>query len=46
VHLSVDCTAAAHVAKADAALVSPIEHCLRTKWTDAAVVWKNGDPIL
>ena len=27
-------------------LVSPIEHCLRTKWTDASVGWNGADPIL
>ena len=27
-------------------IVSPIEHCLRTKWNDAKIHWKSGDPIL
>ena len=27
-------------------LVSPIEHCLRTKWTDATISWNGADPIL
>ena len=31
--------------KNDASVVSPIEHCLRTKWTDAKITWK-GEPVL
>lgn len=30
----------------DDALVSPIEHCLRTKWLDANVDWNGTDPLL
>jgi len=25
---------------------SPIEHCLRTKWSDAKLIWRGSDPIL
>ena len=27
-------------------MVSPIEHCLRTKWRDAHVDWNGSEPIL
>ncbi len=30
----------------DEYLVSPIEHCLRTKWRDAHVGWNGSEPIL
>ena len=27
-------------------MVSPIEHCLRTKWRDARIDWNGSEPIL
>ena len=27
-------------------LVSPIEHCLRTKWSGAQISWNGAEPIL
>ena len=27
-------------------LVSPIEHCLRTKWSGAGICWNGAEPIL
>ncbi len=32
--------------KTDGGIVSPIEHCLRTKWNDARITWKGGEPVL
>lgn len=41
-------TASGHffTSKNESGIVSPIEHCLRTKWTDAKITWKSGDPVL
>ena len=27
-------------------LISPIEHCIRTKWNDAQIDWNGTDPLL
>ena len=27
-------------------LISPIEHCIRTKWNDAQINWNGADPLL
>ena len=30
----------------DKGLVSPLEHCIRTKWPGAGIGWNGTDPIL
>lgn len=27
-------------------LISPIEHCIRTKWLDASIDWNGAEPLL
>ena len=27
-------------------LVSPIEYCVKTKWTDSIVDWNGSEPLL
>ena len=35
-----------HKKNSDEHLVSPIEHCLRTKWRDAKIDWNGAEPLL
>ena len=48
IKLTIDCsTNTGHnVVSNDEHLVSPIEHCLRTKWRDAKIDWNGSEPIL
>ena len=49
IYIDVECSALEHfLGKSESGNgpISPIEHCLRTKWNDAKVHWKSGDPIL
>ena len=32
--------------EAGTGLESPLEHCIRTKWPDAHIVWENCEPLL
>jgi hypothetical protein len=49
IRFTIDCTNTRKVgidATKDDYLVSPIEHCLRTKWREAHVDWNGSEPIL
>ena len=48
IKLTIDCSTntSNNVVSNDEHLVSPIEHCLRTKWRDANIDWNGSEPIL
>ena len=48
IKLTIDCStnASNNAVSNDEHLVSPIEHCLRTKWRDANIDWNGSEPIL
>ena len=49
IKLTVDCTQFDYfnTAKNNSEhLISPIEHCIRTKWNDAQINWNGADPLL
>ena len=48
IKLTIDCSTntSNNAVSNDEHLVSPIEHCLRTKWRDANIDWNGSEPIL
>ncbi|XP_075171871.1 putative ubiquitin carboxyl-terminal hydrolase MINDY-4 [Anomaloglossus baeobatrachus] len=45
IRLTVD-TSGTYIEDKDNDLIPPLEYCIRTKWTGAAVDWNGADPIL
>ncbi|XP_058036206.1 probable ubiquitin carboxyl-terminal hydrolase MINDY-4 isoform X2 [Ahaetulla prasina] len=45
IRLTID-TSQLYVENPENDLVSPLEHCIRTKWKGARVIWNGTDPIL
>ncbi|XP_064647724.1 probable ubiquitin carboxyl-terminal hydrolase MINDY-4 isoform X2 [Lineus longissimus] len=46
IKLSIDTTGRFYEAPSDEDLVPPLEHCIRTKWPEAAIDWNGAEPIL